>query len=406
MLKDENKNRLYFKSDVFRSLMKEDDRGIGEIIQDISEKAHISKSAIKKWREGKNAPSDMNIVNVVAEVLGVEPEILITRDKSELNSSNKKIVNVEPQNHFATDENITVDLGDAQRNRNEINNSGVCTDLSWTEIRTILKAKPVLRYKIRNIIQLIYGYNINLSWSDKINLLYLGKKEGDELQRQCLSYICHIANMAKRKYVGPFAEKGKIGVAINQKTLLRNRMEFLEISKGLMIAYLRDFLGYRLGWLDLFRLFYCGKELSFNLCNDIDAFMDAMEKLRLERLFPVNEKSNVSKFKPLNVSNAINYVTWAIPVVLTTETGFLARKSRINDLYKFEKNSGIKLFNRGNIKLLSDTSIFELHNSIVSALGCPVIMNDNSYRGDNDLKERVETYAYENNISIIYLKEA
>ena len=166
---------------------------------------------------------------------------------------------------------------------------------------------------------------------------------------------------------------------------------------------MKDLKGYNLNILEL----YYGKtELSPDICDDIENFIYDVKKQRLDYMFPIANIESKEKFKPLSASKAVNFVTWGIPVLLTPEIGFLARKNRANELNKFETRSGIKMFNKGNIKLLSDTTLYELCKSFDIASGCPIIMNDNSYTGDVELKERVEAYAYENNVSIIYLKEA
>ena len=209
MLKDENNNRLYFQSDVFCSLMKSDDRSIKELKEIIAKKACVSTHAVKRWQLGKNSPSGLDIVNVIAEVLNVEPEILVGRNKPEYKNDSIQKDNVHIENN--------------EHEEQEIN-----CDLSWNTIRSIFKKKPYLRYKIRAFLLLIYGSNVYLSWWDKISILYNGKKDGDEQLRMCLSEICSFAKRNSCNQIDAFID-GNVQVAINQRRILKTKMDFLEI---------------------------------------------------------------------------------------------------------------------------------------------------------------------------------
>ena len=395
MLKDKDENRIEFDSKLFYQLMKDDKRTIEAIKREIAEKAHVSDSAVKNWQYGYNSPGDIKTVETIAQILDVDASVLIKQipQKKDASDNNKY------------DEEFDIDdSGNLQGNDSFLNTSieaEVSSQLSWDEIRSYFKRKPFLRYHIERLLLLLFNYHFSLI--DKINILYFGK-DGDENLRKSLSVIVSQAIINSQKDMQAF-KKGSWQIAIAQRKLLNSRMDFLEVNKGFIIAYLNGVLGFKIRNIKLVELFWGLSELSPELWNELEWVLDEIEKARLEKLFPIYDLNNVIKFKSLNAIEAANYVTRAIPAIISSSS-VVERKNRANELLKYGENSGIKYFFNSNMKTLSDTSIFELHTSFVSAAGCPIVMNDNSYRGDINLKERLETYAYENNISIIYLKEA
>ncbi|SFO18292.1 hypothetical protein SAMN05216351_10472 [Pseudobutyrivibrio sp. JW11] len=394
MLKDKNENRIEFDGQLFKQLMKNDKRTAESIKKEIAEKAHVSDSAVNNWQYGYNFPADIETVEIIAQVLDIDSRILIKQipQKQDL-PSNKD-----------DEESYTDDSGNMQDNvffQNTPKEEELYPQLSWDEIRSYFKRKPFLRYHIERILLLLFNYHF--SFIEKINIFYLGK-DGDESLRKCLSLIVSQAIINSQNDMKAF-RKGDWQIAVAQRKILNNKMSFLEVNKGFLVAYLNGVIGFEIKNINIVELFWGLSELTPELWNELEWVLNEIEKARLEKLFPIHDLKNAIKFKSLNAIEAANYVTRAIPAIISSNS-VVERKTRANELLKYGENSGIKYFFNNNMKTLSDTSIFELHTSFVSAAGCPIVMNDNSYRGDINLKERLETYAYENNVPIIYLKEA
>jgi hypothetical protein len=430
-LRDDNNLRVEFDNEKYDKLMEIDSRSKEEIKEIIFRKISAleipgkiqSPETVSQWNKlvggkYKGNPGRIEYVKIIAEVLGVDYEELIiypdeksedyydggfdsedTDETIDIGEDTVLEAYVEPEDN--TDPETNIEIAEDKEIDNEEDKATYV--ITVDEAINAIRENRLIRYFLESILWHFFGVGIGLIEKRKI----LDKKIDD--YGKYVDYLCELGSCLQIPPSKKVFKSGSWFEALLDKRYIRNRMKFYGMDWLYMLTCLRYICKIDISWYQILGVFYGLRVLSDETLQAFQYLFENIGMRKLQDALPVKNLDDARHFSELSDQEVFNYIANAHSVLLP-ET--YRRKYGLKDRNKVIE----RYLNNYNIKIpfYSPRNAYGISMDNLSSLKIllcevkkeeAVIFYDDTYMGDEMLKQQVEAYTYEKGISVIYCRK-